>query len=113
MEQRIQSEDKIRRLSKGFHALRSALRLQILAALSKGESNVRDLESELRVSQPLLSWHLTQLRQAGFVAADRIGREVRYRIVRSSFRELVDGMAALLSLSITEQEGFLDGKDQN
>ena len=111
MNQRIQSEDKIRRLSKGFHALRSALRLQILAALSKGESNVRSLESELRVSQPLLSWHLTQLRQAGFVEADRIGREVRYRIVRSSFRELVGGMAALLNLPITEQEGILDGKD--
>jgi DNA-binding transcriptional ArsR family regulator len=102
VEQRVNAEAEIRHLSKGFHALRSVLRLRILAALSKGESNVRALESELRISQPLLSWHLTQLRQAGFVEAERAGREVRYRIVPSSIRELVDGMVTLLGLTITE-----------
>ena len=102
MDQRILPEIELRRLSKGFQALRSVVRLRILAALSKGESNVRALESELRISQPLLSWHLTQLRQAGFVEADRIGREARYRIVHSSFRELFDGMEALLDTSITK-----------
>jgi len=89
---------ELRLLSRGFHVLRSVLRLRILAVLSKGESNVRDLETELRVSQPLLSWHLTQLRQAGFVEAERVGREVRYRIVRTAFQELVDGMEKVLDL---------------
>lgn len=102
MEKRTQSDKEIRHLSKEFQALRSILRLRILAALSKGESNVRDLEHELRVSQPLLSWHLMQLRQVGFVEAERVGREVRYRIVHSAFHALIRDMAALLDLSLTE-----------
>lgn len=101
MESRVQPDVEIRRLSKRFQALRSVVRLRILAALSKGESNVRDLETELRISQPLLSWHLTQLRQAGFVAAERSGREVRYRLVHSAFTKLVNDMDLLLNLSIT------------
>lgn len=102
MVQLTQPESEIRRLSKGFYALRSVLRLRILAALSIGESNVKDLERELRISQPLLSWHLTQLRQAGFVESERAGREVRYRIVRSAFEELVGGLDRLLDLGFSK-----------
>lgn len=99
MEKRTQSDKEIRRLGKRFQALRSVLRLRILVALSKGESNVRDLERELHISQPLLSWHLVQLRQAGFVEAERVGREVRYRILPVAFQGLVSDMAALLDFS--------------
>lgn len=98
------SEKELRRLTKGFQALHSVLRLRILAALSEGESNVRDLESVLRVSQPLLSWHLTQLRQAGFVTAERMGREVRYQFQPAAFQELTRSMEALLGLSLSDEE---------
>jgi ArsR family transcriptional regulator len=98
------SEKELRRLTKGFQALHSVLRLRILAALAEGESNVRDLEGVLRVSQPLLSWHLTQLRQAGFVAAERVGREVRYKFQPAAFQELVHTMEALLGISLADEE---------
>lgn len=98
------SEKELRRLTKGFQALHSVLRLRILAALAQRELNVRDLEDVLRVSQPLLSWHLTQLRQAGFVTAERVGREVRYRFQPAAFQELVHTMEALLGKSFSNEE---------
>ncbi|MEJ5312291.1 MAG: metalloregulator ArsR/SmtB family transcription factor [Anaerolineae bacterium] len=98
------SDKELRRLTRGFQALHSVLRLRILAALAERESNVRDLEEVLRVSQPLLSWHLTQLRQAGFVTAERVGREVRYRLRPAAFRELVGTIEALLGISFSEGE---------
>jgi len=106
------SEKELRRLTRGFQALHSVLRLRILAALAERESNVRDLEGVLRVSQPLLSWHLTQLRQAGFVTAERVGREVRYRLQPAAFQELVGTIEALLGLSLAdkgETNGTLEG----
>ena len=99
------SDKELRRLTKGFQALHSVLRLRILTALAERESNVRDLEGVLRVSQPLLSWHLTQLRQAGFVTAERVGREVRYRFQPAAFQELVSTMEALLGISLLDEEG--------
>ena len=99
------SDKELRRLTKGFQALHSVLRLRILAALAERESNVRDLEGVLRVSQPLLSWHLTQLRQAGFVTAERVGREVRYRFEPAAFQELVRAMEVLFGISLFDEEG--------
>jgi len=99
------ADKELRRLTKGFQALHSVLRLRILAALAERESNVRDLEGVLRVSQPLLSWHLTQLRQARFVTAERVGREVRYRFQPAAFQELVRAMEVLFGISLVDEEG--------
>lgn len=93
------SEKELRRLAKQFGALHSVLRLRILTILAERDSNVRDLEVTLRVSQPLLSWHLTQLRQAGFVTAERVGREVHYRLNPDAFRGLVGNIETLLGIS--------------
>ncbi len=100
----VMSDKELRRVTRGFQTLHSVLRLRILAALAERESNVRDLEDVLRVSQPLLSWHLTQLRQAGFVTAERMGREVRYRFQPAAFQELVHTMETLLGISLSNEE---------
>ena len=98
------SEKELRRLTKGFQALHSVLRLRILAALAVRESNVKDLADVLRISQPLLSWHLTQLRQVGFVTAERIGREVRYRFQAAVLQELVCTLESLLGISFSDKD---------
>ncbi|HQE91611.1 MAG TPA: metalloregulator ArsR/SmtB family transcription factor [Anaerolineae bacterium] len=107
------SEKELRRLTKSFGALHSVLRLRILAALAAGESNVRDLETTLRVSQPLLSWHLTQLRQTGFVVAERVGREVHYRLNPEAFRELADNIEILVGISLSDEGGRSGGKSKS
>lgn len=107
----------LRRLSRDFQALRAVLRLRILAALAPGESNVVELGRALRVSQPLLSWHLKELRLAGFVQSRRVGREVLYRLAPERFQELVQNLAVLLDVplsagagnTILEEGGAKDG----
>ncbi len=90
------SSARLRRLAKAFHALHAPLRLRIVAALAQGEINVLELSLRLRVSQPLLSWHLKELRQAGFVAARRAGREMQYSLHREGFAIMLRDLAALL-----------------
>lgn len=60
--------------------LASPRRLQILHRLADGPREVGRLAAELSLSQPNVSQHLAVMRGAGIVDAERIGREVRYRL---------------------------------
>jgi ArsR family transcriptional regulator len=60
--------------------LASPRRLEILHRLFEGPREVGRLAAELGVSQPNVSQHLSVLRTAGLVDAERDGREVRYRL---------------------------------
>ncbi len=55
-------------------------RLEILHRLAEGPCEVGRLAEELGASQPNISQHLSVLRTAGLVEAEREGREVRYRL---------------------------------
>jgi ArsR family transcriptional regulator len=63
-----------------LRALANPRRLQILHRLADGPVEVGTLAAELDISQPNASQHLTVMRTAGVVEAERIGRGVRYRV---------------------------------
>lgn len=66
-----------RELSANFRALADATRLRIVRALwQQRDATVTDLCERLRISQPLMSWHLRILRRAGIVITYRSGRQV-------------------------------------
>ena len=98
------TEESIRILSKNLRALQSILRLKILAALSTDPITVSDLAQQLWVSQPLLSWHLGELRRAGLVDADRVGREVYYHLQQDTIRALILELAEMLELDLCRAE---------
>lgn len=60
--------------------LASPRRLEILHRLAEGPCEVSRLVEDLGISQPNVSQHLSVLRAAGLVDAERDGREVRYRL---------------------------------
>jgi DNA-binding transcriptional ArsR family regulator len=60
--------------------LANARRLDILHALAHGPLEVGRLAAAVGASQPNVSQHLAILRSAGVVDAERVGREVRYRL---------------------------------
>ena len=60
--------------------LASPRRIQILHVLARGPIEVGKLADLIGVSQPNVSQHLSVLRTAGVVEAERDGREVRYRL---------------------------------
>lgn len=64
-----------------FSALAHPLRLRALLLLQReGELCVCELTHALDVSQPMISRHLAQLRQAGLVSDRRQGQWVYYRL---------------------------------
>ncbi len=76
-----------------FHrALADDSRLLIVRVLAtEGEHSVSQLAVRLRLSQPLMTWHLRRLTRAGIVRAERVGREVRCSFDRDRFSELHEG----------------------
>jgi len=79
-------------------ALADPTRLRILERLSAGEGTVSDLMRHVDLSQPLVSWHLRRLRQAGLVETRRSGREVIYSLSRDALRRFHEQEHAMLGI---------------
>lgn len=62
-------------------------RLSIMIALARNDCSVAELETELRIRQPILSQQLAILRDAGLVATRREQKSIVYRLAdRSAVR---------------------------
>jgi len=87
----------LRQYARFFYALRDPLRLRILLALiQRGEMSVTELTRAVRVSQPLVSWHLARLRTAGLVRVKRDGRAARYSAALDEIHRLLADFDRLL-----------------
>lgn len=85
----VLSQSSLRELRSYYRALGDVNRLRIVQILvTEGEQPVSELARRLRISQPLMSWHLRRLRRAGIVQMERLGREVRCSFDREKFAEL-------------------------
>lgn len=83
------SEASLRELRYYYRALGDATRMRIVQLLAtEGEQMVSEIARRVRVSQPLLTWHLHRLKRAGIVRTLRVGREVRCSFDRERFVEL-------------------------
>jgi ArsR family transcriptional regulator len=86
-----------------FRILSDPTRLRILALLgARAELCVCDLTQALRLSQPMISRHLAQLRAAGLVSDRRDGVWIHYRLradlpgwARAVLQTALDGIARL------------------
>jgi len=70
-----------------FIGLANPTRLAIIALLVSGERTASEIARKLKLSQPLLSWHLRVMRRAGLVGTRRSGREVLCSLDRKSIRD--------------------------
>ena len=68
------------RLAQLCKALGDETRLRVLELLSDGERCVCELQADLRIAQPLLSFHLKVLRDAELVVDRRAGRWAHYSL---------------------------------
>jgi ArsR family transcriptional regulator len=71
-------------------------RIAILHLLATGPHEVRRLAQELAISQPNASQHLSVMRGAGLVEAEREGREVLYRLADPDIIGACDRMAGVM-----------------
>ncbi len=82
-------------VEKLFHALSDEHRLRVLDVLRDGEHCVCDVAEDLDIKQPLLSFHLRILREAGLVRSAKVGRWVHYSIAPEAGSRLVEFGRAL------------------
>ena len=83
------SQSSLRELKSYYRALGDVNRLRIVQILvTEGDQPVSELARRLRISQPLMSWHLRRLSRAGIIRMERVGREVRCSFERDRFMEL-------------------------
>ncbi|MBI3522531.1 MAG: helix-turn-helix transcriptional regulator [Chloroflexi bacterium] len=96
------SHSATRDLKTYYRALGDTTRLRIVQILAtEGERSVSDLVRRLKVSHPLMSWHLRPLIRAGIVRTMRNGREVRCSFDRERFAALHErGFRTLLNRTI-------------
>jgi DNA-binding transcriptional ArsR family regulator len=95
----IREAAEVRELRAFLRSLGDTLRLHILRYLARaGEMNVTDLAHALRVSQPLLSWHLGVLKRSQLVSVRRVGREAWYSVNMPIVREHRERLDAWLGV---------------
>lgn len=78
-----------------FQALSDPTRIRILHLLRDGEHCVCDLQAALVIAQPLLSFHLKALRDAGFVTWRKQGRWAWYALDGATLGAAHDDVARL------------------
>lgn len=88
-------------LAERFQVLSDPTRLAVLSHLSAEPVCVCDLVAGLNVPQPLLSFHLRRLREAGLVTVTRRGRWSHYALAEESLGGLT---AFLTGLTATAQD---------
>ncbi len=83
------------RMAQVCKALGDETRLRVLELLSGGERCVCELQADLGIAQPLLSFHLKVLRDADLVADRRAGRWAHYSLRPDAIIGLGDTIHAL------------------
>ena len=90
--------EDLREMVRYFYALKDILRLRILVTLAEsGEMTVTQLARALRVSQPLISFHLRPLRVLDLVQVRRAGREVYCSVNLSEIQRCQDEFMKMLT----------------
>ena len=73
----------------GFRALADETRRAILRMLRDGPRTSGEIASRFQSSWPTISRHLSVLRDAGLIVAERKGQEIHYELNTSVFQDLV------------------------
>lgn len=78
-----------------FAVLGDARRRRILELLSSSPRSVGVLATELGISQPSVTQHLSALREAGLVTSERRGTSSIYSLAREPLGEVTRWIASL------------------
>jgi len=77
-----------------FRALAHPARIRLLRRLMDGDCCVSEAESCLKISQPSVSQHLKILKTAGFIAGQRRGAKICYRLIDSRVKRVLRALSS-------------------
>ncbi len=72
-----------------FKAIAHPARREMLALLAGAERSVKELTAEFSMSQPAVSQHLKELREARLVVSEKFGLEHRYRLTPGPLKHVL------------------------
>src|SRR6202165_3043401 len=87
-----------RDLKAHFVGLANPTRMAIVSLLVSGERTASEIARQLKLSQPLLSWHLRVMRRAGLIETKRRGREISCGLDRASIRQIQDRFNQMINM---------------
>jgi DNA-binding transcriptional ArsR family regulator len=76
-----------------FRAIADPTRRTIIDLLSESARSVKEITAAFPISQPAISQHLRELRDAKLVTSEKIGLEQRYRLTGAPLREVFEWAA--------------------
>jgi DNA-binding transcriptional ArsR family regulator len=79
-----------------FRALADPTRRRILQLLRNGPLTSGDIAARFETAWPTISRHLSVLREADLVLAERNGNSIRYELNTTVFHDVVDGLLDLV-----------------
>ncbi|WP_392536693.1 ArsR/SmtB family transcription factor [Legionella sp. 227] len=86
------TQDQIITLSDILHLMGEANRLKLLIVCLEGPKSVSELAEQLQLSVPLTSHHLSLLRSARLLIANREGKHIYYSIYDAHVRCILADM---------------------
>ena len=87
--------EKAEKAARVFSAVSDPVRIKILKLLEKESMCVCELMGALNMRQPLISYHLKFLREAGLIKPVRKGKWVFYRIADKKVLRMIDKIIEL------------------
>lgn len=82
-------------MSDVWSALADPTRRKILSLLKKQDMNAGEIAEHFNMTKPSISHHLSQLKQANLVTADKQGQNVIYSLNISVFEEIMQLVSEL------------------
>lgn len=79
--------------NKVFKALAHPARREIVQMLSVSDCSVKELTNSFDMSQPAVSQHLRELREAKLVSSRKVGSEQQYRLTGQPIKIVFDWCA--------------------
>ncbi len=76
-----------------FDALSDPLRRRLLSQIAAHPATATELANDLPISRQAVAKHLSLLSQAGLLARERAGRDVRYRVTPAPLSDAMSWMA--------------------
>lgn len=75
-------------MNESFKALSDPTRRRILELLNQGDMNAGEIAEQFDISKPSISHHLTILRSAGLVLADKQGQNIVYSLNTTAVQDV-------------------------
>lgn len=73
-----------------FKAIAHPARRQILTLLASSDQSVKELTSAFQISQPAVSQHLRELREAKLITLNKVGSGQKYRLTGAPLKTVFD-----------------------